>query len=47
VDYQPGVLLIGAGMFARYGFVPEFVQTPTIAGYGFGASVTEAGSPGA
>jgi EmrB/QacA subfamily drug resistance transporter len=36
-------LLFGAGMFALYGFLPEFVQTPTIAGYGFGVSVTEAG----
>lgn len=30
-------------MFALYGFLPEFVQIPTIAGYGFGVSVTEAG----
>ncbi|MEU5914941.1 MFS transporter [Micromonospora sp. NPDC047527] len=36
-------LLFGAGMFAILAFLPQFVQTPTVAGYGFGASVTEAG----
>lgn len=36
-------LLIGAGMYAMWAFVPEFVQTPKIAGYGFGVSITEAG----
>ena len=36
-------LLFGAAMFAVYGFLPQFVQTPTISGYGFGASITEAG----
>jgi EmrB/QacA subfamily drug resistance transporter len=36
-------LLIGAGMYGMWAFVPEFVQTPRIAGYGFGASVTESG----
>lgn len=36
-------LLIGAGMYGMWAFVPEFVQTPRIAGYGFGASITESG----
>lgn len=36
-------LLYGGSMFAIYAFLPQFVQTPTSAGYGFGASVTQAG----
>ncbi|TDC28602.1 MFS transporter [Micromonospora sp. 15K316] len=36
-------LLYGGSMFAIYAFVPQFVQTPASAGYGFGASVTQAG----
>jgi EmrB/QacA subfamily drug resistance transporter len=36
-------LLIGIGMYATFAFLPEFVQTPTIAGYGFGASITKSG----
>ena len=36
-------LLFGAGMFATYAFLPQFTQTPTSTGYGFGASVTESG----
>ena len=36
-------LLFGAAMFAIFAFVPQFVETPASAGYGFGASVTEAG----
>ncbi|WP_083672488.1 MFS transporter [Micromonospora sp. CB01531] len=36
-------LLYGASMFAVYAFLPQFVQIPTSAGYGFGASVTQAG----
>ncbi|PWI13963.1 MFS transporter [Streptomyces sp. Act143] len=36
-------LLFGAGMYALWSFLPAFVQTPTAAGYGFGASVTGAG----
>jgi EmrB/QacA subfamily drug resistance transporter len=36
-------LLFGAGMFAVYAFVPQFMQIPTAAGYGFGATVTRAG----
>ncbi|MBP2703195.1 MFS transporter [Microbispora sp. RL4-1S] len=36
-------LLFGAAMFSAYAFLPEFVQTPTAAGFGFGSSVTEAG----
>ncbi len=36
-------LLIGVGMYATFAFLPEFVQTPAIAGYGFGASITRSG----
>lgn len=36
-------LLFGAGMYAIWSFLPGFVQTPSSAGYGFGASVTESG----
>ena len=35
--------LIGFGMFASFVLIPQFVETPTSTGYGFGASVTEAG----
>ena len=35
--------LFGAGLYAAFVFVPEFVQTPASAGYGFGASITESG----
>ncbi|NLT07635.1 MAG: MFS transporter [Solirubrobacterales bacterium] len=36
-------LLIGFGMFGSFVLTPQFMQTPEIAGYGFGASVTGAG----
>ncbi|WP_230989924.1 MFS transporter [Rhodococcus oxybenzonivorans] len=36
-------LLVGAGMYAFFGFVPQYVQTPSTAGYGFGASIAESG----
>jgi EmrB/QacA subfamily drug resistance transporter len=36
-------LLIGVGMYAVFAFLPEFVQTPSSAGYGFGASITQSG----
>jgi EmrB/QacA subfamily drug resistance transporter len=36
-------LLIGSGMYAVFAFLPEFVQTPTSTGYGFGASITQSG----
>jgi EmrB/QacA subfamily drug resistance transporter len=36
-------LLIGVGMYAVFAFLPEFVQSPTSTGYGFGASITESG----
>lgn len=36
-------LLFGVGLFAIMAFLPAFVQTPPEAGYGFGASVTQAG----
>jgi EmrB/QacA subfamily drug resistance transporter len=36
-------LLIGVGMYAIFAFLPQFLQTPRNAGYGFGASITESG----
>jgi len=36
-------LLIGVAMYAAFGFLPQFLQTPSAAGYGFGASITESG----
>jgi len=36
-------LLLGVGMYAVFAFLPEFLQTPTSAGYGFGASITHSG----
>ena len=36
-------LLFGMGMYAMFAFVPQFLQTPEAAGYGFGASITESG----
>ncbi len=36
-------LLLGVGMYATFAFLPEFVQTPAVAGYGFGASITRSG----
>ena len=36
-------LFVGFGLFASFGFLPQLPQTPTAAGYGFGASVTESG----
>jgi MFS family permease len=30
-------------MYATFAFLPEFVQTPSAAGYGFGASITRSG----
>ncbi|MEI8407200.1 MULTISPECIES: MFS transporter [unclassified Kribbella] len=36
-------LLFGAAMFAVYAFVPQFMQIPTVAGFGFGSSVSQAG----
>jgi len=36
-------LLFGAGMYSIWSFLPGFVQTPSSAGYGFGASVTASG----
>jgi len=34
---------VGFAMFASFGFLPQLLQTPTTAGYGFGASITESG----
>ncbi len=36
-------LLFGVGMYAGFAFLPQFLQTPERAGYGFGASVTTSG----
>lgn len=36
-------LLFGIGMYSTFAFLPQFLQTPEIAGYGFGVSVTESG----
>jgi MFS family permease len=36
-------LLVGYGMFSSFIMIPQFVQTSTTAGYGFGASVIGAG----
>jgi EmrB/QacA subfamily drug resistance transporter len=35
--------LVGAGMYSSFILIPEFAETPRAAGYGFHASVTEAG----
>ena len=35
---------VGFGMFASFGFLPQFLQTPPSAGYGFGASISESGN---
>jgi EmrB/QacA subfamily drug resistance transporter len=36
-------LLFGAAMYSGLAFLPQLLQTPTAAGYGFGASITESG----
>ena len=36
-------LLFGATMFSVWAFVPQLIQAPASAGYGFGASVSQAG----
>ena len=36
-------LCVGFGMFAAFGFLPQLLQTPEAAGYGFGATVSESG----
>jgi EmrB/QacA subfamily drug resistance transporter len=36
-------LLFGVAMYAAFAFLPQFLQTPSAAGYGFGASITESG----
>jgi EmrB/QacA subfamily drug resistance transporter len=35
--------LFGIGMYSVMAFLPEFIQTPTSAGYGFGASIVQSG----
>jgi EmrB/QacA subfamily drug resistance transporter len=36
-------LMLGAGMYSAFILIPTFVQEPVSSGYGFGASITEAG----
>jgi EmrB/QacA subfamily drug resistance transporter len=36
-------LLLGFGMYSAFVLIPQFVQTPASTGYGFGASVSQAG----
>jgi len=36
-------LLLGFGMYSAFVLIPQFVQTPRSTGYGFGASVSQAG----
>ena len=36
-------LLLGFAMYACFAFLPQLAQTPTSAGYGFGATVTQSG----
>ncbi len=35
--------LFGIGMYSVIGFLPQFLQTPTSTGYGFGASIIQSG----
>ncbi|MFN8216833.1 MAG: MFS transporter [Solirubrobacterales bacterium] len=35
--------LVGAGMYSSFILIPEFTETPASSGYGYGATVTEAG----
>lgn len=35
--------LFGVGMYATFAFLPQFLQTPSSAGYGFGLSITGSG----
>jgi MFS family permease len=34
---------VGFGVYASFGFLPQFLQTPSEAGYGFSATITESG----
>jgi MFS family permease len=34
---------VGFGIYASFGFLPQLLQTPPAAGYGFGATITESG----
>ncbi|WP_284045681.1 MFS transporter [Paractinoplanes maris] len=36
-------LLFGVTLYAAFGFIPTFLQTPTMTGYGLGASITLSG----
>ncbi|RBY88840.1 MFS transporter [Blastococcus sp. TF02A-26] len=35
--------LVGLTIFAAFAFIPQFMQTPSSAGYGFGSSISEVG----
>ncbi|MCW2830955.1 MAG: transporter [Aeromicrobium sp.] len=37
-------LVVGFSMYASFGFLPQFLQTPESTGYGIGATVTESGT---
>ena len=36
-------VLLGVGMYGSFVLIPQFVETPSSAGYGFGSTVTQAG----
>jgi MFS family permease len=36
-------MLVGFALYASFAFLPQLSQTPSVTGYGFGASVTESG----
>src|SRR5258708_9794753 len=36
-------VLFGVGMYATFAFLPQFLQPPPSAGYGFGLSITRSG----
>jgi predicted MFS family arabinose efflux permease len=36
-------LLLGIGMYAAFAFLPQYLETPSSAGYGFGSTITQAG----
>lgn len=41
--YLQGGRRFGAAMFSVWAFVPKLIEVPVLSGYGFGATVTEAG----
>ena len=40
---EPRRVPVGVGMYSSFVLIPQFVEAPTPTGYGFGASVTQAG----